>query len=103
MHLGEQERALAEVMRSRGVVQRLDEIEARIDDLASGAVAVGAAPAEPGAAAPGSSADARALARRLDGAEAALEAEREKMLTKLDRMASSIDWRLQRLEARDAE
>ena len=54
----------------------------------------------PGGAAPaGSSADARALGRRLDGAEAALEAEREKMLTKLDRMASAIDWRLQRLEA----
>ncbi len=101
MHLGEQERALAEVMRSRGVAQRLDEIEARIDDLASGGVREGAS-AAPGAVAAGNSADARALARRLEGAEAALEAEREKMLTKLDRMASSIDWRLQRLEARDA-
>lgn len=97
MHLGEQERALAEVMRSRGVGQRLDELEARIDDVAAGAVAGGAAPS--GAAPAGSSADARALARRLDGAEAALEAEREKMFTKLDRMASAIDWRLLRLEA----
>ena len=102
MHLGEQERALAEVMRSRGVVQRLDEIEARIDDLASGVDADGTSSAATGTAPAGSGADARALARRLEGAEAALEAEREKMLTKLDRMASSIDWRLQRLEARDA-
>ncbi len=103
MHLGEQERALAEVMRSRGVAQRLDEIEARLDDVGAGAVANGAAPTATGAVPAGSSADARALARRLEDAETALEAEREKMLTKLDRMASSIDWRLQRLEARDAE
>jgi len=100
MHLGEQERALAEVMRSRGVAQRLDELEARIDDVTAGAAVDGGVAPKPGGAAPaGSSADARALARRLDGAEAALEAEREKLLTKLDRMASSIDWRLQRLEA----
>jgi hypothetical protein len=97
LHLGEQERALAEVMRSRGVAQRLDELEARIDDVAAGAVPAGAAPG--GAVPAGSSADVRALTRRLDGAEAALDAEREKMLTKLERMASSIDWRLQRLEA----
>jgi hypothetical protein len=104
MHLGEQERALAEVMRSRGVAQRLDEIEARLDDVAAGAAVDGAVAAAPGGAAPaGNSADARALARRLDGAEAALEAEREKLLTKLDRMASSIDWRLQRLEAGSPE
>ena len=104
MHLGEQERALAEVMRSRGVAQRLDELEARIDDFEAGAGTGGDGGSAPGGAAPaGSSADARALGRRLDGAEAALEAEREKMLTKLDRMASAIDWRLQRLEAANPE
>ena len=56
-----------------------------------------------GVAAAGGSADARALARRLDAAEAALEAEREKMFAKLDRMGSAIDWRLQRLEAAGTE
>ncbi len=107
MHLGEQERALAEVMRSRGVAHRLDELEARVDDVeagaGAGAGASGGAPATGSGAPAGSSADARALGRRLDAAEAALEAEREKLLTKLDRMASAIDWRLLRLEATNAE
>ena len=105
MHLGAQERAIAEVMRSRGVAQRLDELEARIEDVAAGAGAGGGGvvTSPDGVAQAGGSADARALARRLDAAEAALEAEREKMFAKLDRMGSAIDWRLQRLEAADTE
>lgn len=102
MHLSEQERALVDVMRTRGMAERLDELEARLDEVASGAVGNGAVAAPGAGATTTGGVDARALARRLDGAEAALQAEREKMLTKLDRMASSIDWRLQRLEARDA-
>ncbi len=105
MHLGAQERAIAEVMRSRGVAQRLDELEARIEDVAAGAAAGdgGVVTTSDGVAPAGGSADARALARRLDAAEAALEAEREKMFAKLDRMGSAIDWRLQRLEAAGTE
>ena len=105
MHLGAQERAIAEVMRSRGVAQRLDELEARIEDVAAGAAAGGGGvvTSPDGVASAGGSADARALARRLDAAEAALEAEREKMFAKLDRMGSAIDWRLQRLEAAGTE
>ena len=102
LHLGEQERAIAEVMRSRGVTQRLDELEARIDDVAAGAVAGGAPAADgstPAAAAGGP--DMRALIRRLDSAEEALEAERDKLLTKLERIASSLDWRMRRLESGD--
>lgn len=102
LHLGEQERAIAEVMRSRGVTQRLDELEARIDDVASGAAATGAPAADggtPAAAAAGP--DMRALIRRLDTAEEALEAERDKLLTKLERIASSLDWRMRRLESGD--
>jgi tetrahydromethanopterin S-methyltransferase subunit G len=102
LHLGEQERAIAEVMRSRGVTQRLDELEARIDDVAAGAVAVGA-PAADGSipAATSGGPDMRALIRRLDSAEEALEAERDKLLTKLERIASSLDWRMRRLESGD--
>jgi truncated hemoglobin YjbI len=105
MHLGAQERAIAEVMRSRGVAQRMDELEARIEDVAAGAAAGGGGvvTSPDGVASAGGSADARALARRLDAAEAALEAEREKMFAKLDRMGSAIDWRLQRLEAAGTE
>ncbi len=99
LHLGEQERAIAEVMRSRGVSQRLDELEARIDDVAAGGAG---APAPDGSAAPATSnLEVRALVRRLDTAEAALEAERDKLLTKLERIASSLDWRMRRLEAGD--
>jgi hypothetical protein len=99
MHLGEQERALAEVMRSRGVAQRLDELEARIDDIGAGAGVDGGGATTDAVASAGNSKEARALARRLDAAEATLEAEREKLFAKLERMGSSIDWRLQRLEA----
>jgi DNA repair exonuclease SbcCD ATPase subunit len=102
LHLGEQERAIAEVMRSRGVAQRLDELEARIDDVAAGVPVAGGAPAAGGTGAPANAnGEVRALARRLDSAEAALEAERDKLLTKLERIASSLDWRMRRLEAGD--
>ncbi len=102
LHLGEQERAIGEVMRSRGTAQRLEELEARIEDVAAGMSVGGGVPAADGTAAPaGSSADMRALVRRLDTAEAALEAERDKLLTKLERIASSLDWRMRRLEADD--
>ena len=37
--------------------------------------------------------------RRVEDAEVASQADREKMMNRLERMASSIDWRLQRLEA----
>lgn len=102
LHLGEQERAIAEVMRSRGVSQRLDELESRIDDVAAGVGGADGAPAADGTVAPGSAnVEVRALVRRLDSAEAALEAERDKLLTKLERIASSLDWRMRRLEAGD--
>jgi hypothetical protein len=41
----------------------------------------------------------KALLRRIEDAEIEAEADREKMMNRLERMASSIDWRLQRLEA----
>ena len=104
LHLGEQERAIAEVIRSRGVSQRLDELEARIEDVAAGAggAAAGNAAGADGSPSPATgNVEVRALVRRLDSAEAALEAERDKLLTKLERIASSLDWRMRRLEAGD--
>lgn len=95
LHIGEHDRALAELMRGRGSTRRLDELSARLDDLAAGLVA---APGPDGTAAGLPSLDAAALRRRVEQMEAALAAEREALLTRIERVASSLEWRLQRLE-----
>ena len=41
----------------------------------------------------------RQLIRRIEDCEEAAHEGREKLMNRLERMASSIDWRLQRLEA----
>jgi len=104
LQLGEHDRALAELMRSRGVGRQLDELAARIDQLATvggDAGGEGVASQAAGPSVPGSAADVRALMRRVEDAEASSKEDREKLMTRLDRMASSIDWRLQRLESGD--
>ena len=107
LHLGEHDRALAELMRSRNLPKKLDELAARVDEIAGGAPARGceagsghaardrhaSAPSEP------STGEVKALMRRVEDAEVASQADREKLMNRLERMASSIDWRLQRLEA----
>ena len=105
LSIGEHDRALAELMRSRGVTQRLDELSARIDEVqgnggspAGARLPGGERGSVDGGSADGGS-DVRALTRRLEHWESSLEADREKLLTRLERMASAIDWRLQRLEA----
>ena len=100
LHLGEHDRALAEVLRSRNVTQRLDELDARIDDLRAGGAPAGGSPGGTGEGAPG---ETRALARRVAEAEAEAHADRQKLMLQLERMASKIDWRLQRLEEGEAE
>ena len=40
----------------------------------------------------------RSLAKRVQDAQEAMLVERDKLFQRLERMASSIDWRLQRLE-----
>ena len=102
LHLGEHDRALGELMRSRGVGRQLDELTARIDQLAT-VGGDGVASQAAGPPAPGSAADMRALMSRVEDAEASSREDREKLMTRLDRMASSIDWRLLRLESGDPE
>ena len=98
LHLEAHDRPLAELMSSRDVTQRLDELSARIDDLvANGSLAAGSA-REGGGSADVTS-ELRALARRVEQAESTMESEREKLLTRVERTASSVDWRLRRLEA----
>ena len=102
MHLAGHDRALAEVMQTRGTMQRLDELSDRIDDIAAGVgTGAGGGDGPPRASSGGDSeprGDLRALARRVEETEAAAAADRAKLMDRLDKMASSIDWRLLRLE-----
>ncbi len=82
-HLGEHDRALRELMKDR---TRADE---------AGATAEERVPLDRGEAA----LDMRSIQRRLDGIEEDAREDREKLMKRLERMATSIDWRLQRLEA----
>lgn len=101
LHLGEHDRALAELMRSRGVSQRLEELAARVEELAA-AGSRGSA-ADTGAPSNDVSGDVRALMRRVEEAETASQSDRERLMSRLERMASSIDWRLHRLETDEPE
>jgi tetrahydromethanopterin S-methyltransferase subunit G len=108
LHLGEHDRALAEMRGSRAVTQRLDELAARVDDLAGSGQSAAPGPrgseghsfarrsVEPDL-------EMRSLIRRLEDVEETAHAGREKLMNRLERMASSIDWRLQRLESGDPE
>ena len=106
LHLGEHDRALAELMQTRNLPKKLDELAARVEEIAGGAPAGvpsrrrarGARSAASGASEP-STGEVKALMRRVEDAEVASQADREKLMNRLERMASSIDWRLQRLEA----
>jgi hypothetical protein len=106
LHLGEHDRALAELMRTRNLPKQLDELAARVDEIAGGSPATGRQ-GTPGtrreigtfSAAEPSTGEVKALMRRVEDAEVASQADRDKLMNRLERMASSIDWRLQRLEA----
>ena len=103
MHLAEHDRTLSEMRSARGVTQRLDELAAQVDSLAAGVAASpdGAAPhrREPGFSRDLEPNEMRQLIRRIEDCEEAAHEGREKLMNRLERMASSIDWRLQRLEA----
>jgi len=99
LHLSEHDRALAELMSRRGS-SRVEELAARVDELETYGVAAGAVVAGEGAdgtPAPVSIADT--LARQVTELEDSSKADREKFLTQLERMASSIDWRIRRIES----
>jgi hypothetical protein len=108
LHLSEHDRALAELMSRRGS-SKVEELEARLDELETYGVAAGpsgaAPPADgvPAAVTMGDTRDLRAELRSLNRQVSELEdttrADREKLLTQLERMASSIDWRIRRIES----
>jgi len=105
LHLGERERAIGDLMRSRTQEVKVEDLAKRLAELEKGGVAPAAASAN-GAPAPATEdgdvhRDLRSLAQRVEEAEKAAKTDREKVLTQLERLASSIDWRFRRLETGD--
>jgi chromosome segregation ATPase len=97
--LASAENALAAQARPHDVGAQLDELVSRVSSLEEGGT-VAAAPA----AAAGDGrfrVELRALDLRMQHAEAAARENREAVLLQLERLASRIEWRLQRLEAEE--
>ena len=101
MRLAYHEKTVSDLAGSRGVVQRLDELSARLDQLAA-IVAAGPASVGLAGAAPRMQLhvpETSGLVSRLDEADRLRNQTREKMLEQMEKIASRMDWRLQRLEA----
>ena len=97
------EQKLAALAGSREVDARLDELTWRLDSLEQSGLAV-AAPAS-SLPVPGEGRfrlEVRGLELRMEHAEAAARENREAVLMQLERLASRMEWRLQRLEAAEA-
>jgi hypothetical protein len=104
LHLGERERAISDLMRSRTQEVKVEELAKRLAELENGSVpgtAAGQASSPVPAADGDVHRDLRGLAQRVEEAEKAAKTDREKVLTQLERLASSIDWRFRRLETGD--
>lgn len=97
LHLGEHDRAISDLAPSRGIQERLQELTVLVQDLAESQQ--NALAQQPAGAAYPISGDIDSLVQRVQEAETAAQSDSEKLMNRLERMASSIDWRLQRLEA----
>ncbi len=97
LRIGEHDRALGELMRGGASAGRVAELAGRIAELELRGGG-GGGPVEGGGEAIGGGA-LFAVAGRLEEVENARKADREKLFTQIERMASALDWRLQRLEA----
>jgi len=105
LHLGERERAITDLMRSRNGEIKLEELAARLVELEQGlggrtATSASETPAAGSADVHG---DLQGLAQRLEEAEKSAKADRDKVMTQLERLASSIDWRFRRLESGETD
>jgi hypothetical protein len=103
MHLGERERAIAELMRSRSSEIKLEELAERLAELEQGTPAATSGTSNVPAGDGDLHVELRELAHRLEEGEKAAKTDRDKVLTQLERMASSIDWRFRRLESGEDE
>ena len=103
MRAAEQEKAVAQLIGPKGLATQLDKLLARVDELETRPI-VASGGGSTGGDDGGSVDDAalqqelRAIAKRVQEAQDAMQAERDKLMQRFERMASSIDWRIQRLE-----
>ncbi len=103
LRIGEHDRALGELLRGGASAQRVAELAGRIAELElRGGGGGGVVSRDGGGEAIGGGA-LLAVAGRLEEVENARKADREKLFTQIERMASALDWRLQRLEAAGAQ
>ena len=88
---------------SAGSDPRLDALLARLEAIEAGAGRPAAAAGAPSASPSGDgavlNADLHELARKVAQLDEASRSDREKLLTQIEQMMSSIDWRFQRLES----
>ena len=104
LRLAASEQGLAAVAGASDVGTRLDELSRRVDSTERLGPALVASPGgEPTAGEGRFRLELRALELRLEHAEDAARESREAVLVQLQRLASRIDWRLQRLESEEAE
>lgn len=101
MRLAGYERELTAGAGSHDVVARIDELARRLDSLEQSGGAAGSVAILPIAGEGRFRVELRALELRLEDAEEAARESREVVLTQLERLASRVEWRLQRLETPD--
>jgi hypothetical protein len=101
LQLTEHHRTLGTLMGGSSGEGQLDALAARVDILEriGGAPAPADGSAAPSAGGGAAYGDVAALARRVEEVALASEASREKILTQIEQMMSSLDWRFQRLES----
>jgi hypothetical protein len=104
LRLAASEQGLAAVAAASDVGTRLDELSRRVDSVERlDSALVASSGGEPTAGEGRFRLELRALELRLEHAEDAARESREAVLVQLQRLASRIDWRLQRLESEEAE
>lgn len=86
---------------SHDVVARIDELARRLDSLEQSGPAGGSVAILPIAGEGRFRVELRALELRLEDAEESARESREAVLTQLERLASRVEWRFQRLETPD--
>jgi hypothetical protein len=96
MRMTEFQKAVSALLDPRGLPGKIGVLEARLEALEVGGARSAAAAVAAGGEAAG---DLREIAKRIEEMEESAASARETMLTRLEKIASSIDWRLQRLES----
>ena len=103
MRLAYHEKTVSDLAGSKGVVQRLEELSMRLDQLSAIVMAQQAGtlplPGHGHAMPAAPFVETSGILSRLDEADRLRAQSREKMLEQMEKIANRMDWRLQRLEA----